>query len=180
MDEAAALEPLPEAVALATANAAGRPSLRMVLLRGIEHDGLRFYTCYDSRKAHELDENPRAALLFHWKSLERQIRVEGPVTRASAADSDAYWATRPRASRLSAAVSPQSRKIQSLDELAREWDALERRLGGSEVPRPSNWGGFVLLPESVELWRSGVDRLHDRRLYERTPAGGWAVSILAP
>lgn len=180
MEEAeSAGEPLPEAMTLATATADGVPSARMVLLRGATDGDLRFFTSYDSRKAGELDGNPRAALVFHWKSLTRQVRVEGTVERLSAEESDAYFATRPRGSQLSATVSPQSRPIASLAELEAARDDLDRRLGDRPVPRPHNWGGYRLVPHTIELWIGGTHRLHDRFRYRRH-GEAWTMQRLAP
>jgi pyridoxamine 5'-phosphate oxidase len=181
LDEArAAGEREPEAMTLATVDADGRPSARIVLLRGRSDDGvLRFFTGYDSRKGHELQGNPWAALVLHWKSLSRQVRVEGRVHRLPAEESDAYFAQRPRDSQLAAAVSPQSRVIESLDALERERQALDERVGEGAVPRPERWGGFGLVPEVVELWRSGAARMHERRRFVRSE-GGWRVETLAP
>ena len=178
-DAEAAGEPLPEAMTLATATREGVPSARMVLLRGASDGDLRFFTCYDSRKAGELDDNPRAALVFHWKSLTRQVRVEGTVERLSDAESDAYFATRPRGSQLSATISPQSRPIASLAELETARDELDRRLGDAPVPRPSNWGGYRLVPHTIELWIGGDHRLHDRFSYHRH-GDAWTMQRLAP
>jgi pyridoxamine 5'-phosphate oxidase len=176
----AAGEPEPDAMTLATATADGRPSARMVLLRGRSDDGmLRFFTSYDSRKGRELADNPRAALVLHWKLLARQVRVEGHVQRLPEAESDAYFASRPHDSQLAAAVSPQSAVIESLSALERERRALRDQLGDRPVPRPARWGGFGLVPEVVELWRSGPARMHERRRFSRC-AGGWLVEPLAP
>jgi pyridoxamine 5'-phosphate oxidase len=176
----AAGDPIPEAMTLATATPDGRPSARMVLLRGQSDDGmLRFFTGYDSRKGNELADNPRAALVLHWKLLGRQVRVEGRVQRLSAAESDAYFASRPKDSQLAAAVSPQSAVIESLPALERERLALREHLGDQPVPRPERWGGFGLVPEVVELWRSSDVRMHERRRFIRS-ADGWFIEWLAP
>lgn len=181
LDEArAAGEREPDAMTLATATADGRPSARMVLLRGSSDDGLlRFFTSYDSRKGRELADNPRAALVLHWKLLARQVRVEGSVQPLPAAESDAYFAARPRDSQLAAAVSPQSAVIEGLPALERERRALGEQLGDRPVPRPERWGGYGLVPEVVELWRFGAARMHERRRFTRC-AGGWLVEPLAP
>ena len=165
---------LPEAVALATATADARPSARMVLLKGFEPDGFVFYSGYESRKGRELEENPHAALLFYWDALGRQVRIEGPVERVSAAESDAYWASRPLGSRLSAAASEQSAPVGSREE-------LERRVSASagEPSRPERWGGYRLAPEAYEFWQHRDDRLHDRFRYERA-GGGWRIERLQP
>ncbi len=176
----AAGDPQPEAMTLATATPDGRPSARIVLLRGRSDDGiLRFFTAYDSRKGQELADNSRAALLLHWKCLARQVRVEGAVERLSAAESDEYFAARPRDSQLAAVVSRQSTVIEGLPALERERLALHERLGDAPVPRPERWGGFGVTPEVVELWRSGDARMHERRRFTRCK-GGWLVESLAP
>jgi pyridoxamine 5'-phosphate oxidase len=173
----------PEAMVLATATHDGVPSGRVVLFRGLSPDGaLRFFTHYESRKARELDSNPRAALTFHWPSIERQVRVEGTVARLPAAASDAYFAGRARLSQIGAWVSPQSRPIASLDELVVRRADREKEFQGGAVPRPPFWGGYGLTPTRIELWRSGEGRFHDRDLFERegAPPGEWRVTTLAP
>ncbi len=166
----------PEAVALATANADGAPSARMVLLKGYDERGFRFFTNYESRKGSELDENPRAALLFHWKELARQIRIEGDVERLPPAESAEYFDSRSSESRLSALASPQSRVIGSREELERRVEELR----GGETAAPAHWGGFLLVPRVYELWQRGEHRLHDRLRYRRAEAGGWVLDRLAP
>jgi pyridoxamine 5'-phosphate oxidase len=166
----------PEAVALATASADGAPSARMVLLKGYDERGFRFFTNYESRKGYELAENPRAALLFHWKELARQIRIEGDVERLPPAESAEYFATRAPASRLSALASPQSHVIASREELERRVDELR----GAEDTAPAHWGGFLLVPRVYELWQRGEHRLHDRLRYRRSDAGEWVLERLAP
>ena len=165
---------LPEAMTLATATADGAPSARMVLLKDADERGLSFFTNYESRKGVELAENPRAALVVYWHALGRQVRVEGSVERLPAAESDAYFESRPPGSRRSAAVSPQSAVIASREELARAAAAL-----GDDVPRPPGWGGYLLVPSLWEFWQHRVDRLHDRFRY-RPGEGGWVVERLAP
>jgi pyridoxamine 5'-phosphate oxidase len=165
-------------VALATATRDGAPSVRMVLLKDVDERGLAFYTGYQSRKGRELAENPRAALLVHWPDRGRQVRVEGRVERVPQEESDAYWATRPRGSRVSAAASPQSRVVEgrhALDELV----ARVRDRFGDNPPRPPTWGGFRLLPEKYEFWQHRDDRLHDRLRYRRD-GSAWIVERLAP
>jgi pyridoxamine 5'-phosphate oxidase len=173
------LEEAPEErVALATATTEGAPSLRMVLLKGADERGLTFYTGYESRKGRELAENPRAALLVHWPELGRQVRVEGAVGRVPGDESDAYWATRPAGSRVSAAASPQSAVVmgrEALDELV----AGVRVRFGDDPPRPPTWGGFRLVPDSYEFWQHRDDRLHDRLRYRRH-GDSWILERLAP
>jgi pyridoxamine 5'-phosphate oxidase len=167
---------VPEVMTLATADADGQPSARMLLLKSADERGFTFFTGYESRKGHELAENPRAALVFYWRRLGRQVRVEGPVRRLSAEESDAYWSTRPLRSRAAAAASRQSEPIESREALEAEF---ERQLGLVEPPRPERWGGYVLEPESIELWQHRDDRLHDRIRYTRAREG-WQEDRLAP
>lgn len=169
----------PTATALATADAAGRPSVRMVLFKGVDPSGLRFFTNYESRKGRELAENPRAALCFYWPWIDEQVRVEGTVERLSAAESDAYFASRPRLSQLGAWASRQSRPHASRFELLRRVVTTEARFLGREVSRPPNWGGFLLRPEAVEFWASQPNRLHLRRRFERSESG-WRLERLDP
>ena len=173
--------PEPTAMTLATADAAGRPSARIVLLKGASADGFDFYTNYDSRKGGELAARPEAALLFHWVELERQVRIEGPVAKVSAAESDAYFGSRPIPSRIGAWASPQSRVIPDRAWLEREFTAAEKRVGtsGSNVPRPAHWGGYRLAPEVMEFWQGRKSRLHDRIRY-RHDGAQWRVERLAP
>jgi pyridoxamine 5'-phosphate oxidase len=168
--------PVPEAMSLATADASGRPSARMLLLKGVDERGFSFFTGYESRKGRELDENARAALLFYWQPLGRQVRVEGAVRKLPAEESDAYWATRPPRSRAAAAASRQSDVLESRDRLEAEF---ERLLPGEEVPRPERWGGYVLEPETIELWQHRDDRLHERHRFTRAREG-WRMELLAP
>jgi len=159
----------PDAAALATATAGGVPSVRMVLVRGIDENGLRFYTSYESRKAGELALNPMAALVFHWlPPLERQVRVEGPVERLDEADSRAYFESRPRGSRIGAWASPQSSPVADREELDRLYREAEERFAGDEIPLPPHWGGYRLLPLALELWQGRANRFHDRARYTRT------------
>ena len=166
-------------VALATADKDGRPSVRMVLLRGADERGFVFYTNHDSRKARELLENPYAALCVHWHSLEEQIRIEGSVEQVSDEESDAYFAGRPRGSQLGAWASRQSQPLSSRETLEDEYRAVERRFEGQTVPRPSNWGGFRLIPVRIEFWFGRPDRLHDRLLYLRR-GDRWTIERLYP
>jgi pyridoxamine 5'-phosphate oxidase len=171
--------PLPETMTLATASAAGAPSARMVLLKGVDDDGFVFFTGYESRKGDELAENPRAALVFYWQPLGRQVRVEGTVERVSEAESAAYFATRPRASRLAAWTSRQSRPLESREELERRYAELEREHEGRDVPLPPHWGGFRVRPDAIEFWEHRDSRLHDRVRYTRA-RDGWAAQRLWP
>jgi pyridoxamine 5'-phosphate oxidase len=169
----------PEAGAVATATRDGAPSARMVLVKEHGPDGFVFYTNFGSRKAGEIGENPRAALLFHWEGLGRQVRIEGPVTRLTGAESAPYIRSRPRASQISALASPQSQVIRSREQLEERVAELSARLAGADPPLPENWGGFRLRPERFEFWQHREDRLHDRLLY--LPSGeGWHVERLAP
>ena len=169
-----------EAMAVATADAMGAPSVRMVLLKGCDEHGLTFFTNYGSRKGTDLGSNPQAALLFHWPSLGRQVRLEGTVTRVDRAEAEAYARGRPRASQLSALASPQSRVIESRGELEALVEAADRRHEGGELPLPRGWGGYRLEPRVYELWQHGEHRLHDRLRYRRRDAGGWVLERLAP
>jgi pyridoxamine 5'-phosphate oxidase len=164
---------------LATADAHGRPSARQVLLRGLDARGLVFFTNRASRKGGELAQNPHAALVFHWWELGRQVRVEGRVEKVSDEESEAYWRTRPRASQLAAWASPQSQPIADRGALDRLYAAEEERFGGDEVPLPPFWGGYRVVPETIELWQHRDDRLHDRVRYRRG-ADGWVRDRLAP
>jgi pyridoxamine 5'-phosphate oxidase len=166
-------------VALATADANGRPSVRMVLLRGVDERGFVFHTNYNSRKARELVANPHAALCFHWHTLEEQIRVEGRVERLSAEESDVYFLTRPRGSQLGAWASDQSAILPSRETLEEQYRDVERRFEGVPVPRPPFWGGFRLVPERIEFWFGRPDRLHDRVSYTRE-GGAWKIERLYP
>jgi pyridoxamine 5'-phosphate oxidase len=171
--------PLPEAMTLATVDRDGAPDARMVLLKGFGADGFRFFTNYESDKGRELEATPRAALVIYWRELDRQVRVRGMVTRISAADSDQYFATRPRDSQIGAAASPQSRPIDR-DELDQRFRELARSLGASDVKRPEHWGGYLLSPEAIEFWQGRDNRMHDRFRYTREADGGWRIERLAP
>jgi pyridoxamine 5'-phosphate oxidase len=170
----------PEAAAVATATRDGAPSVRMVLVKQFEPRGFVFFTNYESRKANELTANPRAALLFHWDLLGRQVRLEGPVERVSAEETAAYVRSRPRPSQLSALASPQSRVVGSREELERRVAELSARHDGVALPVPGNWGGFRLSPVVFEFWQHRADRLHDRLRYVPGADGEWRVERLAP
>ncbi|MBV8912339.1 MAG: pyridoxamine 5'-phosphate oxidase [Acetobacteraceae bacterium] len=180
MEEAESAEPNdPNAMSLATATPDGRPSVRTVLLKGADERGFVFYTNHESRKGTELIANPRAALLFHWKSLRRQIRIEGRVGVVADVEADAYFASRARVSRLGALASDQSRPMPSRAEFERRVAELDARYPGDSVPRPPHWSGFRVVPEAIEFWQDMPFRLHDRRLYTRT-ADGWTRTALYP
>jgi pyridoxamine 5'-phosphate oxidase len=174
----AAAVQLPEAMTLATADASGRPSARMLLLKGADERGFAFFTGYESRKGRELEENPRAAIVVYWNALGRQVRVEGTVRRLPVEESDEYWATRPARSRAAAAASRQSEPLASLEGLEAEAERLLAEHGG-EVPRPERWGGYLLEPDAIELWQHRDDRLHDRIRFTRE-GGSWRAERLAP
>lgn len=167
------------ACALATANAQGAPSVRMVLLKGVDASGFVFFTNYGSRKARELDGNPQAALCFYWPALGAQVRVEGAATRVSPEESDAYFATRDRESQLGAWASRQSAPLGSRAELLTRVAGAVARFVGRKVPRPDHWGGYRVRPDRIEFWSAGAHRLHDRVLYTRRD-GGWTVERLFP
>ena len=178
--EARAGEPNePEAMALATAGADGQPSVRMVLLKAHGPAGFTFYTHEQSAKGEDLAENPRAALLFHWKSLCRQVRIEGRIERASDAEADAYFATRSRDSQLGAWASDQSRPLDSRATFERRFDEAEQRFAGQDVPRPATWGGYRVVPDRIEFWTAREHRLHERRMFTRS-GDGWSEGLLYP
>ena len=171
---------MPNAMVLATADAAGRPSARYVLLKGLDAAGFVFYSHSVSDKGGQLRANPRAALVFYWGPLHRQVRVEGSVSEVSPAEADAYFASRPRASQISAWVAPQSSTVAGrafLDQRAAE---LDRQFAGAPVPRPENWIGYRVRPEKIEFWQGRENRLHDRLCYERTGDSTWHMRRLAP
>jgi pyridoxamine 5'-phosphate oxidase len=168
------------AMTLATASPDGRPSARIVLLRGCDARGFTFFTNRDSRKGRELDANPFAALVLYWRELERQVRIEGTVARVSAEESDAYFRTRPYASRIGAWASEQSEVLPAREALEARCREFEAKYPTGEVPRPINWGGYRVAPESVEFWQGRPNRLHDRLRYRRDAGGAWAIERLNP
>ena len=172
--------PEPTAMVLATADASGSPSARHVLLKGLDHRGFVWFTNYESAKARDLRANPRAALAFPWFPIRRQVIVNGTVSIIDAGESDAYFATRDRASQIGAWASPQSEVIPDRHWLEQRVVELEDRFQGTDVPRPDFWGGYRLAPDRIDLWFNQPDRLHDRFRYERTDDGGWTISRLAP
>lgn len=169
----------PHAVTLATANREGMPSARVVLLRGFDEEGFTFFTNYDSRKGLDLAENPQACLLFYWAEIERQVRLEGLISKVSEEISDSYFATRPRESQIGAWVSPQSERIENREVLERRFAELTVEWEGREIPRPPNWGGYILQPQAFEFWQGRAGRLHDRLLYTKSETS-WKIERLAP
>jgi len=178
--EAEASEPNdPTAMSLATVDGAGNPSVRMVLLKGLDPRGFAFYTNFESRKGQELLAQPRAALCFHWKSLRKQVRIEGSVEVVSDAEADAYFHSRARVSQIGAAASDQSRPLDSRATLAAKVAEIEAKLAGAEVPRPPNWSGFRVVPQAIEFWKDGAYRLHDRFRFQRQGLA-WTAQRLYP
>ena len=170
----------PNAAVLATATKDGRPSARMMLLKGIDGRGFVFYTNYRSRKGMEIESNPRVTLMFPWVALERQVIIEGPVTKVTREESEAYFHIRPRASQLAAWASSQSAIIPGREALEEAMKAVERKYEGVEAPLPPHWGGFRIIPDSVEFWQGRRSRLHDRLRYRREAGGSWVIERLSP
>lgn len=170
---------LPDAMTLATVTPQGRPSARMVLYKGMNDKGLRFYTNYQSKKGWELSQNAFAALVFYWSQLDRQIRVEGRVEKVSEGDSDEYWVSRPRESQIGGWASEQSTVVSNRDVLEKKFQELNLKYEGKNIPRPPHWGGFCLIPDRFEFWMAGPHRLHDRFSYEKK-GQKWEISRLAP
>lgn len=177
-NEAMGCVPEPNAMILAAADADGRPSVRVMLLKGFSPEGFVFYTNYDSAKGRALTENPQAEILFFWQELQRQIRISGKVVRVSAAESDEYFQSRPLGSRLGAVASPQSDTVASRDILEERFRAAAAKYG-DDVPRPEHWGGYRLIPDKIEFWQGRASRMHDRLLY-RSVNGEWSMERLAP
>jgi pyridoxamine 5'-phosphate oxidase len=172
---------MPNAMALATSDAEGRPSVRHVLLRNHDDRGFVFFTNYESRKARQLAENPHAAIVFLWKELDRQVSASGPVERVTRQESEAYFRTRPREAQFGAWASRQSEVLSNREELERRYTEIDERYRGSDVPLPPHWGGFRLLPDTVEFWQGRDFRLHDRfRFSAGGEAGGWRIERLSP
>lgn len=168
------------AMTLSTATTSGKPSSRIVLLKGFDEQGFRFYTNYNSRKGRDLEENPYAALCFFWPALERQIRIEGKVKKVSRKESAAYFETRPRESQLGAWASDQSAPLRGRKELEEKFRGFEKQYENREVPLPDFWGGYLLRPRLIEFWQGRTRRLHDRILYTKTGNGNWKISRLSP
>lgn len=179
-DAEAAHPKLPNSMTLATADREGKPSARMVLLKGFDEDGFVFFTNYESRKGRELEENPNAALVFYWAALDRQVRVEGLVGKTSREESEAYFQTRPAQSRLSAWASKQSSDVDSREVLEDEMKRLTSEYQDEEIPLPPYWGGFRLVPTVIEFWQNRANRLHDRFRYTRQSDGPWLIERLSP
>jgi pyridoxamine 5'-phosphate oxidase len=167
------------AMALATADASARPSARIVLLRGLDGRGLRFFTSYESRKGCDLAENPRAAAALYWPQLERQVRIEGDVTKLTEEESDEYFNSRPRGHRLATWASEQSEPLEAYTLLEERFAHFEQRFEGTEVPRPHSWGGYLLVPSRMEFWEGRPNRMHERTLYTRK-GNGWEITLLQP
>jgi pyridoxamine 5'-phosphate oxidase len=170
----------PDAMVVASTTPDGHPSVRMVLLRGVDERGFCFYTNFESRKGRELDANPYASIAFHWPEVLRQVRATGRVERVSGEEADAYWYARPRASRVSAWASHQSETVATRAELETRVAEIEQRFADQDVPRPPEWGGYRVVPDEIEFWQHRDDRLHDRLRYARAGGGGWRVDRLQP
>ena len=172
--------PEPNAMTLSTATAQGRPAARIVLIKDVTEEGFVFFTNYESRKSHEIEENPFGALTFFWQPLERQVRIEGRLQKVDSSVSDEYFASRPRGSQLGAWASPQSQEIQNRGMLEINEKNFEERFAGQEIPRPKHWGGYILLPDYMEFWQGRSSRLHDRIVYELQGNSSWHRKRIAP
>lgn len=168
------------AMTLATATSEGEPDARIVLLKDYSEEGFVFFTNYNSQKGAELHQNPKAAMVFFWRELERQVRISGNIEKVAAADSDAYFHSRPLQSRIGAWASPQSTVIPNREELEKRVAGYEQQFAGNEVPRPPHWGGYILKPQKIEFWQGRSNRLHDRIIYRKTVSGNWNRERLAP
>ena len=172
--------PMPNAMTLATSSRQGKPSARIVLLKGVDERGFVFFTNYEGRKAHDLQENPFAALVFYWRPLSRQVRIEGAVEQLCDAESDAYFASRPRGHQIEAHASAQSQVIEGRAFLEEQFEEMAQKFAGQDVPRPLHWGGYRVVPEALEFWQEGENRLHERLRYRRDDADLWVMELLAP
>ncbi|HEY5464357.1 MAG TPA: pyridoxamine 5'-phosphate oxidase [Hanamia sp.] len=170
----------PNAMALSTSSISGKPSSRIVLLKGIKENGFVFYTNYDSRKGKEIEDNPFVSLLFFWKKLERQVRIEGKIKKISSSESDEYFSSRPRESRIGAWSSPQSTVIENREVLQQNVEKYNQLFGKGNIPRPDHWGGYLVEPNCIEFWQGRPGRLHDRLQYSLTKNNVWVIDRLAP
>ncbi|HVS94291.1 MAG TPA: pyridoxamine 5'-phosphate oxidase [Mucilaginibacter sp.] len=170
----------PTAMTLATATPDGRPSARIVLMKGFDKEGFSFYTNYLSRKGKEIAKNPLGALTFFWDTLERQVRIEGTIEKLSREESEKYFHSRPKGSQVGAVASPQSQEIPGREGLKKKWQELEAQYAGKDIPKPSHWGGYILKPRMIEFWQGRPSRLHDRILYKKTDNQNWKKVRLAP